>query len=727
MTHQDHDADLGTNHSNNNHINDILNARLSRRQALLGGMAATGALFFGGGMLSGCSESDSKNAANTATASSIPKPTLTFNPIAKSVADAVKLPAGYEFSVLFALGDPIKNSGAAWLGDGSETGASFAERAGDHHDAMCYFGLAANGTWDPSASSRGVLCINQENITQIYLHGSGASLAEPRDEDQAVKEMNCHGVSALELTKNAQGKFEIDKASTLTRRYTLDSDMELHGPVRGSKFVVTKHSSNGTKSRGTLNNCGSGITPWGTYLTGEENWAFYFRREAGDDSQVLRTVPEVTLYNRYSIKAGVKGFADYGWSTVVPADASSTRFARWNASIKGASTTGSDDFRHEPNTFGYMVEIDPTNPTATPRKRTGLGRMAHEGCWSSRPVAGKPLAFYMGDDSRNEYIYKFVSKAVWDPADAGKGLAAGDKYLNDGTLYVAKFNADGTGQWLELTQGKNGLHADNATFPFTTQGAVIVATRLAADVVGATKMDRPEWGGVNPRTGEVYMTLTNNSTRGKSGPAVDAANPRNYDASTGSYTSSQDGNVNGHIIRWRDNGDSAEATGFQWDIYLFGARSSYPADVNLSGLSANNDLSSPDGIWFDPRGVLWIQTDDGAYTDTTNCMMLAATPGQVGDGGEVLVNGQKTFKGQNPGDANLRRFLVGPKDCEITGVDMTPDGKTMFVNIQHPGETGNLGSMTSHWPDIEANSASTARPRSATIMITRTDGGVIAL
>jgi len=725
-----HDVDIMTNSSSNAYFGDILQARLSRRSALGGTFAATAAMMFGGLSLTGCSADDGGGAqAASSSGASGPAPVsaLGFTAISKSTDDLVHLPAGYSFSVLLALGDPIKTGVADWAGDGSETGDSFAMRAGDHHDAMNFFGLdTTTMKWDAKASAAGVLCLNHEAITQNYLHPDAEDITtEPRNENQVIKEMNVHGVSVLKLGKNAAGQFEIDKASDLTRRLTLDTEMDISGPLRGSRFTVTTYDPTGRKARGTLNNCGSGPTPWGTYLTGEENWAFYFRRPAGDDTHPLRQVSEVTLNKRYNILAGTKGFNDRGWMTVSAADpAMANRFTRWNAGIVGTSTTGSDDSRHEPNTFGYMVEVDPFNPTAKPKKRTWLGRLAHEGCWVSNPVAGKPLAFYMGDDSRNEYIYKFVTDAVWDPADATRGMAAGDKYLDSGKLYVAKFNADGAGQWLELSHGKNGLTEDNVTFPFTSQAAVIVATRLAADTVGATKMDRPEWGGVNPRNGEVYITLTNNSTRGLSGPAVDAANPRSYIDMKGAST--QKGNVNGHIIRWAEEGAVATATTFTWDIYVFGAQADATTDVNLSGLDASNDMSAPDGLWFDPRGLLWIQTDDGAYTDVTNCMMLAALPGKVGDGEAVTVAGQQTYKGKNPG-TQMRRFLVGPKDCEITGVDMTPDGKAMFVNIQHPGENGSRSTLTSHWPDNISNAASTARPRSATIMITRNDGGAIAL
>ncbi|MBL8513163.1 MAG: DUF839 domain-containing protein, partial [Betaproteobacteria bacterium] len=385
------------------------------------------------------------------------------------------------------------------------------------------------------------------------------------------------------------------------------------------------------------------------------------------------------------------------------------------------------------NTYGWVVEIDPFAPTSVPKKRTALGRLAHEGAWLGPVVPGKPLVWYMGCDSRGEYVYKFVSSAVWDAQDAGRGLAAGDKYLDSGKLYVAKFNADGTGQWIELTFGINGIAASNTAFAFADQAEVHIHTRLAADAAGATKMDRPEWAAVNPMNGEVYLTCTNNSQR--SVATSDAANPRVYnDVRTTGIN--QRGNPNGHIIRWREAGGSADAVTFTWDVFLFGARSTADINnVNLSALSANNDFSSPDGLWFSrATGICWIQTDDGAFTDVTNCMMLAAVPGTVGDGTRKTITAADatTSKqvespvGKVLGDTQLRRFLVGPKECEITGVAESPDGKALFVNIQHPGEdtppdfTNRVFGST--WPD-----GGQSRPRSATIVITRADGGMIGV
>lgn len=388
----------------------------------------------------------------------------------------------------------------------------------------------------------------------------------------------------------------------------------------------------------------------------------------------------------------------------------------------GSSDDGSDDFRNVANTFGWVVEIDPFNPHSTPVKRTAMGRFAHEGAWLGPVRAGKPLVWYIGCDARNEYIYKYVSDAAWDSRDANGGLAAGDKYLDQGKLYVARFNADGMGNWLELSFGKNNISSNYLRYPFDNQADVLVNTRLAADAAGATKMDRPEWGAVHPHNGEVYMTLTNTNAASRPLSATDAANPRFYN-----------GNPNGHIIRWAEDGADPSATIFRWDVFLFGARADANPNINVSRLTDDNDFSSPDGLWFANSGLLWIQTDDGAYTDVTNCMMLAALPGRVGDGAKrSVVNThagntriQETFVGVEPG-TNLRRFLVGPRECEITGIVETPDGRAIFVNIQHPGEDtpanaiGEPHRYHSHWPD-----GGLARPRSATIVITRNDNGLI--
>jgi secreted PhoX family phosphatase len=665
---------------------------------------------------------------------------LDFTAVAKNQNDIVTVPAGYSVTVLYRLGDPITSGTAAFANNGTD--GSFSTRAGDHHDGMSYFGLAASGSApDANNSSRGLLVLNHENITQAYLHPAGpTSVGGARPEAEALKEMECHGVSVIEVTRATAG-WSYVQGSSFNRRITPLTPMTLSGPVAGNAALRTQYSPTGVAGRGTINNCANGYMPWGTYLTNEENWAGYFRRDAGDVATRggIAAKANVSLA-RYGIGEGRAG--NYSWATVTPSDAANTIYRRWNIT-QTAAADGTGDFRNEANQFGWVVEIDPYTQTSTPRKRTAIGRMNHEGCTCGRVVAGVRPAFYTGDDAQNEYIYKFVSATPWAAADATPAdrLATGDKYLNTGTLYVAKFNADGSGQWLPLVFGQGPLTSANTNYPFADQADVLINARLAADALGATKMDRPEWTAVNPANGEMYCTLTNNSSRTPAN--TDAANPRAY-TDPKVTTGQTNGNANGHIIRLRETGDTTEALTFSWDVYAFGSGADLnAANINLSGLDATNDFSSPDGLWFgrttNASGLvaplMWIQTDDGAFTDVTNNQMLVAMPGRVGDGATKTitntigaVTGTATARvGKAPG-ATLRRFLVGPKECEITGIDSTPDGRTLFVNIQHPGENGNPSNITSNWPASQAGSGGTgSRPRSATIVITKDDGGVVGL
>lgn len=743
--------DIDRNPSANETLQNVLRQRLTRRRVLVGGLGAVVGAWIGG-----CSNNEtSVPAANgapppvgsspTAPGTTRPGPDaaapakpleLGFDPVAKSLADAVIVPAGYTVTVLYRLGDPIAAGVPAYANDGTEPGASFAQRAGDHHDGMHYFGMNASGQRVPTSKDRALLALNHEALTPAYLHPTGPTVsgtgvdAKRTVLDEVIKEMNAQGVSIVEIERTA-GKWSYKKDSLKNRRITTSTPMELSGPAAKTPSMITKYSPDGSKTRGTVNNCSNGYTPWGTYLTCEENWAGYFRRLAADDAQ--RTAKELASFARY----GVAGTGRELWATVSP-DTEDSLFGRWRAEKVGASADGSDDYRNVANTFGWVVEIDPFDTTSTPKKRTALGRFAHEGCCLGRVVPGRPIVFYMGCDGRNEYIYKYVSKESWNPADENGGLAAGSKYLDEGTLYVAKLAADGTGQWLELRFGVGNITAANGAYAFSDQADVLINARLAADAAGATKMDRPEWGGVNPKNGDVYFTLTNTNAASRPVDKVDPANPRFYDDPKGATATAQKGNPNGHIIRIAESGGDHAAKTFQWDIFLFGARATAEAtSINVSALTAANDLSSPDGLWFSraTTGLLWIETDDSAYTDVTNCMLLAAIPGTVGDGGKTTITNTdgvttktvETYVGKPLGEARLRRFLTGPKECEITGITESPDGTTLFVNIQHPGEEtkpdfASASSFGSHWPD-----GGNARPRSATIAITRTDGGVIGV
>lgn len=757
MSHYQQD-DVITNLSDNEHFQDVVNRALAnptRRQVLRGGVGLAAAASLP--VLSGCGGGSSTPAVTGPTTTPTPTAALGFPAVAKTIEDDVFLPPGYTYQVIHATGDRI-NTSIPPLGNlGLETD-DWSERIGDHHDGMDIFFIDSAGRATMEDTGRAALVVNHESSADAhFFHPQGQTTngvarkkfsqfggwdLGTRPVDEVLKEINHHGVSVMEIVRGSDGKWSVNLNSNLNRRITAQTLMRIDGPAADindiRRFMVTRFDTTGVSSRGTLNNCGHGTTPWGTYLACEENWAFYFNMPQGSNPVSAREQASRARYGvaRTPIAADATSSFSQGWFTADPTD---DRFARWNLSAAGTAADGSDDFRNEANTFGYNVEIDPLDPRSLPRKRVAMGRFAHEAAVVGNPVAGQPLAFYMGCDSQNEYVYKFVTAANWDPADFGRGLAAGDKYLNEGKLYVAKFNDDGRGEWIELTINDPRIR-DYTPYVFANQADVFVNARHAGNAVGATKMDRPEWGAVNPVNGEVYFTMTNNSSRTLDN--TDAANPRSYEGTNGVTGA---GNPNGHIIRLREDSNLATATGFVWDIFLFGAADGMSPDKNLSELTAANDFSSPDGLWFSKAtGICWIQTDDGAYTSVTNCMLLAAIPGEVGDGRAMTVNNtrsgasdtQSTFIGAALGEARLRRFLVGPKGCEVTGITETPDGKTMFVNIQHPGErTPALGSNAdfayqSQWPTNSTTSANGPygpgmRPRSATIMIQRTDGGVI--
>ena len=743
------------NQSSNEHFTTVLarsqQAGISRRQLIRGsvGLAAVACL----PLLAACGGGgDDPLPATPVDPRARP---LGFSAIDKSLLDDVMLPAGYTYTVLHATGDSISRLTPAYSNLGTETD-DWSNRIGDHHDGMDIFFIDATGNYTQQDTGRAVLAVNHESSADAhFFHAKGQTTngvsgkkfsqfggwdLGTRLEAEVLKEINHHGISLVEVNRSSTGAWSYKTDSTYNRRVNGQSLMRIAGPTAHlndiRSFMATQYDPSGATSRGTLNNCGHGKTPWGTYLGCEENWAAYFFMPNGsaDVSQKIKDSRARYGVIRAPLASTATSAGSQGWSAVASA-ATDDRFGRWN--VSAPSATPANDFRNEPNTFGFIVEIDPLRPNAVPAKRVAMGRFAHEAAVCGIPVVGQPLAFYMGCDSQNEYIYKFVSTALWDTADVGRGMTAGNKYLDEGKLYVAKFNDDGSGQWIELNLANVTAASPAYTaYAFANQADVLVNARHAASAVGATKMDRPEWGAVNPKNGEVYFTMTNNASRVVAN--TDAANPRAYADNDGIKRS---GNPNGHIVRFKESAGGASATAFNWDIFLFGAQENASAGVNLSGLTAKNDFSSPDGLWFSQAtGICWIQTDDGAYTDVTNCMLLAAIPGKVGDGTTVTVTNslggstgtKQTFVGAALGEAKLRRFLVGPKGCEITGLTESPDGKAMFVNIQHPGEntpalgTASAFNFESQWPGNRGYGAS-GRPRSATIVIRRTDGGVIGV
>ena len=463
--------DEDSNTSANPHFEEVLGSRLSRRSLFRGaGLAATA---LGATAVTGC--------ATTGRGGSVASvDRLGFKPVAKSLADKVVVPEGYTAQIIYALGDPLAAGVPAFKNDGTDT--AFEQRAGDHHDGMEWFGLDASGKPSNSFNSRGLLAMNHEattdeKLSSFFIHANGGTASLPRPASEVDKELAIHGLSVVEVMSNGK-QWTTQPGSAFNRRVTSMTPATLHGPARGSEHLVTKFSTDATLCRGTLNNCGTGKTPWGTFVSGEENWYGYFFRDAKDDD-ARKKDKQVQALKRYGRKAGAA--SRHGWESAGAQD----QYVRWNNGALAASAK--DDYRNEMNTFGYVVEMDPYEPELKVRKRSALGRFAHESVSFAKPVAGQPVVVYMGDDARNEYLYKFVSATKWDPKDArpANRLATGDKYLNRGKLYAARFGGDGSGEWLELSLDNPAL-AQYKGFAFKNEADIAVFTRIAADAAGAT-------------------------------------------------------------------------------------------------------------------------------------------------------------------------------------------------------------------------------------------------
>ena len=579
-------------------------------------------------------------------------------PIADLVDDVI-VPEGYTAQIFYRWGDPI-SEGAAFKMDASNTAQEQLQQAGMHHDAIQFYPLPANS----SSVERGLLVMNHEYIDPQLLHADGGALDSlaTYTAEKTLKEQYAHGVSVIEVEKN-NSRWQIVRPSDYARRITARTPIALSGPVAGTHFVQTEADPQGQEVLGTFNNCSNGKTPWGSYLTCEENFHDYFHVS----SKKGLSKKQKKAWKRYDIKKSY-----YGWHH------HDERF---------------DAGKHpnEPNRFGWIVEFDPLNPNSQPVKRTAMGRFAHENVAHKIAKEGR-VAFYSGDDTKFEYVYKFITAQPWD----GTQGAHHGTLLDSGILYVARFDGNGNGVWLPLIFGQNGLSEKSG---FESQADILVHARMAAEVVGATPMDRPEWITVHPDTGDIFVSMTNNSKRGDKGkPDYDAANPRNN-------------NQFGHIMRLTE--DDAASIKFDWEVFAL-------AGDAESGATVNGDIyANPDGLMIDSRGVLWVQTDISSSKLNTDKFA------QFGNNQMLAVD---------PTSGETRRFLTGPIACEVTGVVMTPDLKTMWVNIQHPGEEvpsvmGERGiekspsnpNAASNWPDHQKE----GRPRSATVMITKDDGGII--
>ncbi|MGH8729625.1 MAG: PhoX family protein [Burkholderiales bacterium] len=637
-------------------FDEVLAARVSRRTILKGSLGLAAVSLFG-------SCQSVREALKTETG-----PLIGFTSAPISKADAVVVPPGYTWQVVNAWGDPIMSGAPDFKPDASQTAAEQAMQSGMFHDGMHYFPLPKGS----NSSTHGLIAINYEYTDDNLLTTEGMT---DWSADKVQKSKNAHGLGVYEVRFDGK-TWKTVKDSQYGRRITADTPFAIRGPAAGHEWMRTAADPEGKKVNGTFQNCANGYTPWGTYLSCEENFTAYFVNDSG---QIPR------MQDRYGIPT-TKNSWGFRWQEF------DERF---------------DAVKHpnECNRFGWIVEFDPYDPKSLPVKHTAMGRMAHEGAMLSLAPDGR-VVYYMGDDdyrSKFEHLYKFVSAR---PITKGGGYAANSAILDEGTLYAAKFNADGSGEWIELTHGKNGLTAANG---FNSQAEVVIDARTAGDVAGATYMDRPEWIAVNPKTKEVYVTLSNNTARGKGSPlhqknpvGADAANPRAP-------------NLMGHVVRWREANSDPASTRFEWDVFLLAGDPKHSDELKRGNVKGELAFAQPDGLYCDQRGVLWIQTDSSAQNMASkdwegigNNQMLAADP-QTGE---------------------VRRFLTGPVGCEVTATQFTPDMRTMFVNIQHPGEAPlphpgrndpKKPKAISSWPDGEKG----GRPRSATIAIRREDGGVV--
>ncbi len=596
----------------------VVESAISRR-GFMGGVLAfgSGAAAFGSGLLGSAGKAAAAGSA------------FPFEPIGIATDFDIHVPAGYTWKPLVRWGDPLFSDAADAYSPKTGVSAAMADKVfGENTDGMELF----------EVDGKEVIAVNSE-YANPEINLPEASEGTPQSAEEVMLLKNIQGVTIMEVANTGNG-YEVVVDSPYNRRITHDTQMTMDGPAAGSALVQTKADPEGMSPKGTMNNCGSGKTLWGTYLTCEENFNGYFG--ATGDYAVTKDL------ERY----GIGGEARYAYEKFD---------ARFDLTQEP----------NEPNRHGWVTEIDPTDPASTPVKHTALGRFKHENAEMVQAADGR-VVVYMGDDERGEFIYKYVSNGTWAEGQPTDGL------LSDGTLYVARFNDDQTGEWLALTSETTGMPIEE----------VLVFSRMAGSKVGATTMDRPEWITANPMKAEVYCALTNNKNRGVKPNAggdetpVNGPNPRE----TNNY---------GQIVRWAPEGGDHGTTAFTWDLYVMAGNptvydNTYGGSENIT---EGNMFNSPDGMAFDTTGLLWIQTDgedsnEGEYAGMGNNQML------VGD----------------PETGEIARFLTAPNGAEVTGLCWSADRKVAFVGIQHPGGS---------WPDGHG------KPRSSVIAVWREDGATI--
>ncbi len=636
-----------SNTSTNPTIGDVLAERFSRRD-LMQGMLATTAMTAAVSpalLIAACSEDTSS------------KTRFNFSEVSAGANERHYVADGYLADVLIRWGDKVERD-APKFDVKTQTADAQAKQFGYNNDFIGFVPLGGS-------SNHGLLVINHE-YTNEELMFPGINPAANKQkrfsemsEERVAIEMMAHGGSVIEVKREGAGWKVIDD-SIFARRITAATEMEITGPAAGHEKMKTSYDRDGRKVIGMLNNCAGAITPWGTWLTCEENFNGYFwNKKAAEKS------PHAVALKRYGAPA-----ERYNWGQY------HDRF----------------DIAKEPNEinrFGWVVEIDPLDPNSKPKKRTAMGRFKHEGAGNLVNKDGR-LVVYQGDDQRFDYIYRFVTKGKVDEArrDGNKDL------LDEGTLYVARFNADGSGIWLPLVFGSGPLTVASG---FSDQGDVLINVRIAADLLGATKMDRPEDVEANPRTGKVYCMLTNNKKRGEF--SVDAANPRAE-------------NAFGHIIEMTPDGGDHTAPTFRWEI-LVKCGDPIVAEVGATfnpETSASGWFANPDNCMIDNEGRLWIATDGNslAKTGRTDGLWALETEG--------------TARGTG------RLFFRCPMGAELCGPCTTPDSETYFVAVQHPGQSednkvSTFDSPSTRWPDFQWGMP----PRPSVIVITKRGGGKIAV
>ncbi|MBX2805527.1 MAG: PhoX family phosphatase [Hyphomicrobiales bacterium] len=600
----------------------VVKAAMSRR-GFLGGVVAlgSGAAVMGmGPLLPGSSAKAAGEASRFA-----------FKAIPIYTDSTVHVPEGYNWYELAKWGQPLF-SGTAELDHATGGSVEASGKVfGENTDGMELFNVGGHE----------LIAVNHEYVNpKINLPQNEGG--KPATAEDVLKLQNLQGVSVFEIVEQ-DGKWQIALDSPYNRRITNHTPMAITGPAAGHDLLKTQADPEGREVLGTSNNCGAGRTPWGTYLTCEENFNGYF---GSTDAEYALSAE----FKRYGI--GLESRYDY--------DKFDSRF-------------DISKNPNEPNRFGWIVEIDPSDPNSKPVKRTALGRFKHENAATAVAPDGR-IIVYLGDDERGEYLYKYVSNGIYTPGGDTSAL------LDDGQLFAARFNEDGTGEWIALT-------------PETTGGMdpaqILIHTRLAASKTGATTMDRPEWVAVNPYAVEAYCALTNNKNRGVKPNAggdetpVGGPNPR-------------EANNYGQIVRWYpENDDHADAS-FRWDLFVMAGnpgvhQDSYAGSANIN---EGNLFNSPDGMMFDSAGLLWIQTD-----------------GNDSNEGDFVGMGNNQMLAGDPATGRIERFLTGPKGSEVTGITWSSDKRTMFVGIQHP---------KAPFPDGEGKLA-----RSTVIAVRRDDGGLV--